>query len=273
MISTRTYGISGPAVLVLHGGPGARGQMAPVARGLADLFRVSEPMQRNSGEKPLTVATHVGDLHDLIESRFCGARPALVGSSWGAMLGLAYAAAHPGRAGPIVLIGCGTFDRRSRTRFRSSVEERISPELRQRMARARTCISDPDERLRALVDLLLPVYSVDPVTDDLELGDVDARANRETWADMLRLQEDGTYPSSFTSINSSVLMLHGSDDPHPGPMVRASLVPYLPQIEYHEWERCGHYPWIERTVSEDFFRVLRAWLLATCVRAPARMRS
>jgi pimeloyl-ACP methyl ester carboxylesterase len=247
--------------------------MAPIARGLADVFRVTEPMQRNSGDEPLTVDAHVADLHELIQSRFCGSRPALVGSSWGAMLALAYAAAHPERTGPIVLVGCGTFDRASRARFRSSVEEKIEPALRRRMAHARASISDPNERLRALAGLLLPVYAVDPITDDLELGEVDARANRETWTDMVRLQEEGRYPASFSAITSAVLMLHGIDDPHPGRMVRASLAPYIPQIEYHEWERCGHYPWMERTVSSDFFRVLRAWLLATCVHAPARRRS
>lgn len=96
----RTYGTSGPVVVVLHGGPGAPGHMAPVARGLADSFQILEPRQRGSGSEPLTVARHVADLDGLVESHCGGARPALVGSSWGAMLALAYAAAHPGRAGP-----------------------------------------------------------------------------------------------------------------------------------------------------------------------------
>ena len=36
---------SGRPLLVLHGGPGAVGDPAPVARGLADRFRVLEPWQ------------------------------------------------------------------------------------------------------------------------------------------------------------------------------------------------------------------------------------
>lgn len=43
-------------------------------------------------------------------------------------------------------------------------------------------------------------------------------------------------------------------------MIRASLEPHLPQLEYHEWERCGHYPWLEKAVREEFFAVLREWL-------------
>jgi hypothetical protein len=55
-------------------------------------------------------------------------------------------------------------------------------------------------------------------------------------------------------------MLHGTYDPHPGQMIRASLAPYLPQLEYREWERCGYYPWGEQFVRDEFFAVLREWL-------------
>jgi len=65
--------------------------MAPVARGLADLYRVVEPFQRGSGGERLTVATHVADLHEVIGFYAGPAHPALLGASWGAMLALAYA--------------------------------------------------------------------------------------------------------------------------------------------------------------------------------------
>ena len=55
-------------------------------------------------------------------------------------------------------------------------------------------------------------------------------------------------------------MLHGAYDPHPGRMIQAGLAPYLPQIEYREWERCGHDPWCERYARDEFFAVLSIWL-------------
>jgi pimeloyl-ACP methyl ester carboxylesterase len=235
--------------------------MAPVARGLAEGFRVVEPLQRGSGGEPLTVARHVADLRDLVESLGGGKRPALVGSSWGAMLALAFGAAHSSLAGPLVLIGCGTFDSEARARLRANLESRLDDDLRCRLERLPDAFPDPDERLAAAADLLLPVYSHDLITHDQEVLSCDARSNQETWDDMVRLQEDGVYPSAFAAIGSPVLMLHGAADPHPGQMIQASLVPYLPQLEYHEWERCGHYPWLERAVREEFFDVLRAWLL------------
>lgn len=255
-MKVREHGTSGPLVVVLHGGPGAPGYVAPVASGLADSFRVLEPFQRGSSGEPLTVARHVEDLHELIR-RHTEARPALVGHSWGAMLALAYAAAHPGRASSLVLIGCGTFDPAARDRLRAIREERMDEPLRRRLERLSEEFPDPDERLRAMGDLMLPLYSCEPVARGLEVESCDARAHHETWQDMLRLQEEGIYPAAFAAIDAPVLMLHGAVDPHPGRLIRTSLAPHLPQLEYHEWARCGHYPWLEKAVHDDFFAVLR----------------
>jgi pimeloyl-ACP methyl ester carboxylesterase len=87
----------------------------------------------------------------------------------------------------------------------------------------------------------------------------DIRAHTETWEDMVRLQDAGVYPAAFAAITLPVLMLHGTYDPHPGQMIRASLAPFLPQWEYREWEHCGHYPWGEQFVRDEF-AVLRKWL-------------
>ncbi len=256
----RAYGSSGPPVVLIHGGPGAPGHMAPIARELAGRFRVLEPFQRGSGGTPLTVARHLEDLHEAIVS-FAGETPVhLVGSSWGAMLALAYAAAAPGRTRGLVLVGCGTFDPAARERFETTVRERMDDRLRARMDGLDTEIPDPDERLRLKAELLLPLYSHDLLTADLENEHVDAHANRESWEDMLRLQREGVYPAAFATIDAPVLMLHGARDPHPGRMIRASLEPYVAQLEYHEWDSCGHFPWVEREVRDDFHARLRSWL-------------
>jgi len=234
--------------------------MAPVARGLSDLFQVLEPFQRGSGNEPLTVARHVADLHALVESVRAHPPPALVGHSWGAMLALAYTAEHCGFAGPLVLIACGTFDSTARQHLRAPLEHRMSDALRQRLGRLAEEFSDPDERLRAMGDLLAPLYSYDLGAAELENVHCDARAYDETWMDMLRLQEEGVYPSAFRAVKSRVLMLQGTDDPHPGRLIRASLQPYLSRLEYREIGCCGHYPWLERTARAEFFAALREWL-------------
>ncbi len=139
------------------------------------------------------------------------------------MLALAYAAAHPKSAGPLVLVGCGTFDLASRARFKATLDERMGDALKARIAALEREIPDANRRLAAFAGLLSPVYDHDPLPDDLGFEGCDARAHDETWSDMLRLQADGTYPAAFAGIESPVLMIHGAFDPHPGPMIaRAS---------------------------------------------------
>jgi pimeloyl-ACP methyl ester carboxylesterase len=208
--------------------------MAPVARALAGSFRVLEPWQRGSSAEPLTVARHVQDLHELLAVRAGGERCALVGHSWGAMLALAFAAAHPNQTLAVVLIGCGTFTVASRARMHEILESRA--------------------------ELTLPLYSYDLGETNPDLGAYDAQAHRETWDDMIRLQAAGVYPAAFDAIRVPVIMLHGSADPHPGSMIRGSLEPFIPQLEYLEWDECGHYPWLERAVHAEFHRVLTEWL-------------
>jgi pimeloyl-ACP methyl ester carboxylesterase len=236
--------------------------MAPVSRGLAPDFRVLEPFQRKSGIEPLTVASHVEDLRELLSTAATNRQtlPALLGSSWGAMLALAFAARYPECVGAIVLVGCGTFDPASRRQLHATIGERMDARLRLQFTQLAEIYSDADERLGVRANLLLPVYSYDIISKDMENVRYDARAHDETWADMIRLQEEGEYPAAFQAITAPVLMLHGAHDPHPGSMIRASLQPYLPQLEYQEWDCCGHFPWLEKAVSQEFFSVLRAWL-------------
>lgn len=253
------HGDSGPRVIVLHGGPGAPGSAAGLARGLAAGFRVLEPWQRGSADGgPLTVAQLVEDLRALVVAECPGERPALVGHSWGAMLALAAAAAAPEAFGALALVGCGTFDPEARVAFKTTLAERGGETLAARLAAIAQQEPDPNRRFAAQAQLFDPLYGV--ALEAEAPGPVDAAANAALWADMLRLQAEGIYPAAFAAIRSPLLMLHGAEDPHPGRLIRDSLLPFLPQLEYREFPRCGHYPWRERAARTEFFALLAAWL-------------
>jgi pimeloyl-ACP methyl ester carboxylesterase len=260
----REYGNCGAYLVVLHGGPGAPGYMAPVARELADSFRVVEPFQRSSGLLPLSVAQHVQDLHEVVTAIGSDSPPALLGSSWGAMLALAYCAAHPDSVGPLVLVGCGTFDEVSRATMLATIQQRTDERIRRSLEQAAR-IDDENARLKAIVEAEMPIYAY-AAREPLELEGIDARGLQQTWDDMLELQRRGVYPAAFGAIRAPVLMVHGDFDPHPGNLIRASLLAHIPQLEYVELAHCGHYPWLEQPAAAEFFTVVRTWLKYQVIR-------
>jgi pimeloyl-ACP methyl ester carboxylesterase len=238
--------------------------MAPVGRELADEFATLEPLQRRSGVVPLTVAQHVADLHECL-SRV--ERPAiLVGSSWGAMLGLTYAARCPWRVAKIVAIGCGTYNREARRLFHQQMAARVAPAVapqRESLLEALAVAKDPATRgelFSKIIRIDTRTQAYDPITDELEIIASDVIGQRETWSDVVRLQESGLQPAEFAAITAPVVMLHGDSDPHDGPLIRDALQPFVRDLTYIELERCGHIPWIERHAREEFFQELRRQL-------------
>lgn len=147
--------------------------------------------------------------------------------------------------------------------MKATIDARTDINLRSRLRGLSTEFTDPTDRFMQTFKLARHLYDFDPIDpypDQNEHGPFDLAAHEETWNDMLGLQADGAIPGAFEIIESPVLMLHGQYDPHPGKMIRDSLLPFLPQLEYHEFENCGHSPWIEKSVREVFFSVICEWL-------------
>lgn len=261
-IKIRRHGTEGPVVIVLHGGPGAPGSAEELAAGISDVFRVIEPWQRKSGAADsLTVAGHISDLHAVVRAVRDGQQqPALVGESWGAMLALAYAAEYPSEAGAVVLVGCGTFDRESRSTGVRIREKRIAEYIAQHPESADDLDLDLNDRIMKWHEMTDTYRAISSPARSGSM-EFDEKGFAETWNDMLQCQQAGMYPSAFANIISPVLMLHGSYDPHPGSMIRDSLNKYISRLEYRELEQCGHQPSIEMFAREDFFFIVKDWLL------------
>jgi pimeloyl-ACP methyl ester carboxylesterase len=185
------------------------------------------------------------------------------------MLGLSFAAIHPDRVGCVVLVGCGTYDEDCRKRMHERLDEQLGEDGRRRIAhltKQRHAEADPRTRdaiakERAAVFMRAEAYNFidepEPLQDALPADD---EGNRQTWEDVLRLQKEGMEPNRFDAIYCPVLMLHGDYDPHPGKQTRDVLRRFIPQLEYVEFEKCGHEPWKERHARDLFFNALRTWL-------------
>jgi pimeloyl-ACP methyl ester carboxylesterase len=121
---------------------------------------------------------------------------------------------------------------------------------------------DPNRRIAKRGRVMTRVYGYDVEDGQWDLDIVDAAAHEQTWADMGRLMNQGVYPAAFAAITCPVLMLHGEADPHPGRLTREDLRPHIPHLEYREFLKCGHLPWLERQARDDFFDCINAWIAA-----------
>ncbi len=104
MKNLRTYGKAPFQVAVIHGGPGAAGEMAPVALELSADVGVLEPLQTAS-----TLAGQIEELKTVLENN--AALPvSLIGFSWGAWLSYLVTARYPDLIKKLILVGSACFE-------------------------------------------------------------------------------------------------------------------------------------------------------------------
>jgi pimeloyl-ACP methyl ester carboxylesterase len=255
----RSYGQAPFSVVVVHGGPGAAGEMAPVARELASGLGVLEPFQ--------VAASLEGQVEELA-GQLAGRAdlPAsLVGHSWGAWLILLVAARHPVLVRKLILVGSGPFEERYVAQLRRARLGRLDPDEQAAFNAAVAALADPavpdrDALLARLGALARKADSYDPIPAAVEPLPVRADLYRQVWAEADALRSSGELLHRVARVGCPVVAIHGDHDPHPAAGVEAPLSAILPGFRFILLQNCGHTPWIERQARDAFYRVLRAEL-------------
>jgi len=104
MKNLRKYGNRPFNLAVIHGGPGAPGEMAPVARELSSVRGVLEPLQTAT-----MLEGQVQELKAVLEMN--GDLPVtLIGFSWGAMLSFIFTARYHTFVKKLILIASGAYE-------------------------------------------------------------------------------------------------------------------------------------------------------------------
>lgn len=252
----RAWGTGPYSVALVHGGPGAPGEMAPVAQELAATRGVLEPFQ--------SAATARGQVEELAAQLGEHADPPVVlaGHSWGAMLALLVAAAHPSLVGRLVLIGSGPLDSAYAGGIMEARLARLAPADRDELLRLQRMFADPSSRpgsadLARYGELCARADAVDPVA--AEPADVAPQPDiyRRVWTEAAGLREAGHFVEQARSVACPVTVIHGVADPHPvdgvvRPLRAAGLAPRVRLLG-----ACGHVPWRERQARDRFFDLLR----------------
>ena len=104
MENLRKYGKAPFNIVVVHGGPGAAGEMVPVAQELKACGGILEPLQ--------TVNSIEGQIEELkCQLEKNGDLPiVLIGFSWGAWLSILFTVKYQSFVKKLILIGSGPFE-------------------------------------------------------------------------------------------------------------------------------------------------------------------
>jgi len=137
MKNFRTYGKTPFKVVVIHGGPGAPGQMTSVARELSLGWDVLEPLQTAT-----SLEGQVQELRNVLEKS--GDLPVtLIGWSWGAMLSFIFSARYPAFVKKLIIIGSGVYEEQYVDTITETRLNRLTEEERREACYLMEVMNDP----------------------------------------------------------------------------------------------------------------------------------
>lgn len=266
MDNLRRYGPSPYKLAVIHGGPGAPGEMAPVARELLSIEGleggVLEPLQTAT-----TLEGQILELKNILEEK--GTLPIiLIGFSWGAMLSFIFTARYPQFVKKLILIGSGPYEEKYAKDIMSTRISRLGKEDWENFLSLTEFLNKPsDKKLysggdkdSALCDfgkLMSKVDAYNPLPYEDELLNCNYDIFRQVWEEASELRKSGRLLELGKNISCPIVAIHGDYDPHPFKGVKEPLSRILSNFRFILLEKCGHRPWIEREAKKNFYKVLK----------------
>ena len=258
----RRYGNPPYSVVVVHGGPGAAGEMAPVARELSTDFGVIEPIQTES-----SIEDQANELKIVVEKN-CDSPITLIGFSWGAWLCYIFAAKNPVLVNKLILVSNGPFEEKyvseiQKTRFSRLNKKEIAEVESLFEVLKNPSMKDKNPIFARFGILFSKADAYDPIKSESDKSEIDFQSEifQSVWKEAAELRRSGALLKLGKQINCPVVAIHGEYDPHPADGVQKPLAAILLNFRFIILKNCGHKPWIERHAKEKFYSLLKAELI------------
>ena len=256
MENMRKYGKAPFAVAVIHGGPGAPGEMAAVAEELSRTWGVLEPLQTKSSIKEqlqeLKVTLHKN-----------GSLPlTLIGFSWGAWLSFLFAARNASFVKKLILVSSGAFEEKYALDIMRTRLSRLAEEERMTIDSLSEILNDPGRQdknkiFAQLGELILKADSYDPLPYISDVIEYQYDIFESVWNEAEDLRSSGKLVAFGRQIQCPVVAIHGDYDAHLAEGVKTPLSSVLKNFRFILLKDCGHRPWIERAAKDAFYTILK----------------
>lgn len=260
MKTIRKYGQKPYQIGILHGGPGAAGEMKPVAESLSDDFGILELLQTEK-----SVNGQIKELHNQLTLN-ADFPVTLIGYSWGAWLALLFAAKYPDLLKKLILISSGAFEEKYNKDLMNVRLNRLKQNDREKAEKIITIIrsgNSDNEILREFGRLMTIADSFDCMPDKNNLIDLNMEIYQSVWPEASKLRKTKELINYAANIKCPVVAIHGEYDSHPVDGVEKPLSTRINNFKMVRIEKCGHIPWRERQAKDNFFRILREELNQT----------
>lgn len=262
MKNLRKYGNPPYNIVVVHGGPGAPGEMKPVALELSSNYGVLEPLQTAN-----TVKGQGEELKSVIENQ--GNPPViLIGWSWGAWLSYITTAENPSLVKKLILISSGPFKSEYAKEIMPRRLSRLSPQDKLRAEELFKIVQDggkvkDDELLAEFGALMSKADFYNPLPADGKDDEVkvDMDVYQKVWREADELRKNGELLSCGEKIKCPVTAIHGEYDPTPFEGIKEPLSEVLNSCKFVLLEKCGHHPWYEKEAKDKFYEFLKQELV------------
>ncbi|HVB53128.1 MAG TPA: alpha/beta hydrolase [Candidatus Acidoferrales bacterium] len=243
----------GPAVLLLHGGPGLSDYMDSLVPELADGYTVARFQQRGLAPSttagPFDVETHMADTLAVLDGLGLH-RPLIIGHSWGGHLLLHLMAAHPDRVGAALVIDpLGAIGDGGEADLSRILGERTTPkaaarsrELDDRALRGEGTDADQIEGL----SLVWPGYFAHPAAaPPMPPIEISVACYAGTFESIHLHLERRTLARQLPHISIATTFLLGAESPIP-PAHGLATSALIPTAEAKVVPDCGHFVWLEK---------------------------
>jgi len=255
MKNLKKYGNSPFNIAIIHGGPGAPGEVAPVAKELSKTRGVLEPLQTKA-----SIDNQLDELKNVLLEH--GNLPlTLIGYSWGAWLSFIFAAQNPLFVKKLILVGSGPFEASYATNIMNTRLSRLNNEDRATIEPLLKNLRDltdknNDETWNDVEKYFLKTDSYAPQAGQNNNTQFQYDIYKSIWKEASELRRSGKLLALGKKIKCPVVAIHGDYDPHPSEGVQKPLSNILEKFRFILLKNCGHKPWIEQQAHVEFYKIL-----------------